>query len=124
MIRFHQTTKIKLELYFSSVLSLSQFGLSLVKLVYIIPKHIYLFKVKIYEVKVTKNIIIQQCGKANNPWTWWHELIFFFDVNEDMKLSNEEMNVLISTNKINLGFEFGANRGTTFPVHKGTNKYR
>ena len=69
-------------------------------------------------------MIIQQCAEASNAWDWYYELIAFMDLDQNIELSHEEMQKIVATNTITLGTEFGANRGNTFDVKKGTNTYR
>ena len=69
-------------------------------------------------------MIVQQCGKESNAWSWWYELVTYADFNKDIQLSHAEMKSLIQTKTITLGMEFGASRAESFAVTRGSNTFR
>ena len=39
--------------------------------------HSLILKVTLHELKIERTLIVEQCGKANTAWTWYHEVNIF-----------------------------------------------
>ena len=74
-------------------------------------------KVDVHEIKVTRDLFVQQCGGTNWHWSWWHELMIDVEMNRPWKLDQEQIQNLIGRGQITVGQEYGINK--IFSISKG-----